>query len=224
MKDELRDGLGTAWRMFVFFMALLAVILVYGTWPRPEKVEYVVQPVVGACTEEQAQELTGMNFALLPGPCMLGPDVFADNFDYPPDHEEVDYKDMPNHWPGQEVSDEVIDMLIEVENPERDPEAVGDRYLRHKAYGLLQIRKPYLDDVNRIAGTSYTTEDMKDEEMARWAAKVYLEYYGRRYWRKTGKVPTPEVYGRIHNGGPDGWMKSSTNEYGAKITRMVEDS
>lgn len=117
--------------------------------------------------------------------------------------------------------DKVIDFIIQVENPMLDIDAVGDQHLKNKAYGLLQIRQPYLDDVNRIAGTDYVIEDMKDSGLARWAAKVYLDYYGSRYEKKTGKTPTPEVYGRIHNGGPNGWMKESTNGYAVKMGRII---
>jgi len=118
--------------------------------------------------------------------------------------------------------DIVLDHLIEVENPGRDVDAVGDKHLTHKAYGILQIRKPYLDDVNKIAGTSYTIKDMKDPDKARWAAKVYLNHYGDKYEGKTGNVPTLEVYARIHNGGPNGWKKASTNDYVRKLNGALK--
>jgi len=51
--------------------------------------------------------------------------------------------------------------LILTENEARDPSLVGDQHLANKAYGLCQIRQPYLTDVNRIAGTSYTREALR---------------------------------------------------------------
>ena len=47
-------------------------------------------------------------------------------------------------------SDELIYGVVQRENPGQNPDAVGDKHMRNKAYGLLQIRAPYLKDVNRI--------------------------------------------------------------------------
>ena len=137
--------------------------------------------------------------------------VYADNFD-----------EIPDGGDGMEDMRAVLEHLIEVENPGRDPEAVGDLHLTDRAYGILQIRRPYIEDVNRIAGTGYTVQDMRDPELARWAATIYLGHYGARYTRITGKEPTLEVYARIHNGGPDGWRKDSTNQYVRKMTAKGE--
>ena len=60
-------------------------------------------------------------------------------------------------------------ILIAVESG-GDPNAVGDKHLTNKAYGVLQIRQPYLDDVNQhykkviLAhwGRPLTLEDIKD--------------------------------------------------------------
>jgi hypothetical protein len=183
-------------------MAFLAALLLYGTHPRRKDVE-VVHP------SEEPEPLNWDDRVLhdSDGPVnhidwgKLTNDVYADNFDI---------------VPGIDL-DEVLEHLIRVENPGRDVNAVGDKHLTHKAYGILQIRQPYLDDVNKIAGTSYTIEDMKDPAKARWAAKVYLNHYGERYQRKTGNEPTLQVYARIHNGGPNGWRKASTNNYVRKI-------
>jgi len=127
--------------------------------------------------------------------------------------------------------DAIMDAIQQVENPMRDPEAVGDQHLINKAYGLYQIRKPYLDDVNRIAGVdlvnrmwgkdSLTLEDMKDEAKARWSTSVYLKHYGDRYATIAGIPADNEVYARIHNGGPNGWKKASTNDYVNKIISVM---
>lgn len=132
---------------------------------------------------------------------------------------------------GAEVSDELLDALTITESAaSARADAVGDRELFHKAYGPLQIRQPYLDDVNRVAGKAVretwgkralTTEDMKDPEKARWAARVYLGHYGRAYERETGRAPTDQVYARMHNGGPRGWERSSTRAYWAKASAML---
>lgn len=100
-------------------------------------------------------------------------------------------------------------------------EVVGDTNLQHKAYGVLQIRQPYLDDVNEHCrkvilehwGRPLTLDDVKEPAVARWVAVQYLTHYGKRYTRITGKRPTFEVLARIHNGGPNGWRRSSTDEH-----------
>jgi hypothetical protein len=121
----------------------------------------------------------------------------------------------------------MFDAMELVENPAGNPNAIGDRHMRHKAYGLLQIRYPYLKDVNRIArkeimakwGRLLTMQDIKDQSTARWAATVYMSHYGARYERLTGLAATMEVYARIHNGGPNGWKHGNhdTAEYWAKV-------
>lgn len=124
-------------------------------------------------------------------------------------------------------SDELLYGVMLKENEGLDPNAVGDKNLHHKAYGLLQIRDPYLRDVNRIAGRDevrrrwgkdkLTMQDMKDQEKAKWAFHVYLSHYGDKYTEATGKTPTAEVYARIHNGGPQGWKRDNTIEYAQDV-------
>lgn len=128
-------------------------------------------------------------------------------------------------------SDELIYGIMQKENPTRNPNAVGDKHLSNKSYGLLQIRAPYLRDVNRIAGKEeimqvwgkekLTMKDMKDPAKAKWSFHVYLSYYGELYTQKTGKVPTAEVYARIHNGGPDGWRERKTFRYGRIVMSFI---
>jgi len=129
--------------------------------------------------------------------------------------------------------DILLEGIARTENVAFDSNKVGDRELTYKAHGVLQIRQPYLDDVNRIAGPKamvaiwgkpvLTIQDIKDPERAIWSAKVYLAHYGRRYERLTGKKPTSEIYARIHNGGPDGWQKYSTTRYWAKVKDRMND-
>lgn len=226
MKGKIIDTLKQLLSLLAIFLVSVTVIVIYGTWPRdnyePLPEGFVESLEIDSGEIELLPVTNTATLAYVSQDC----DGFADNFDYPPDeggNEIVNYQTMTNHLLEPISLDEVIDALIEVENPRRDPEAIGDKHMTNKAYGLLQIRKPYLDDVNRIAGTSYTTEDMKDEALARWAAKIYLNYYGSAYEGKTGRYVTPEVYGRIHNGGPNGWKKSSTNDYGEKVSQILSD-
>ena len=111
--------------------------------------------------------------------------------------------------------------LIMVESGD-DPYAIGDKHLTNKAYGICQIRQPYLDDVNRIEGTSYTLTDVRNNRgVSRWCVIRYVTHYGARYTRQTGNPLTYEIAARIHNGGPNGWKKSSTDDHWNKVQAEI---
>ena len=130
--------------------------------------------------------------------------------------------------------DGLIYAIVRVENPWLDKNRVGDRSLYHKAFGLLQVRKPYIDDVNKIVGAKtmlkmwgksrLTTVDMKDRAKAVWATKIYLVYYGQQYESDTGKKVNEQIYARIHNGGPSGWRKGTTAYYWRKVKSRMPES
>lgn len=108
-------------------------------------------------------------------------------------------------------------VLITIESG-GNPNAVGDLDLKMKAYGVLQVRQIYLDDVNRVAGTNVTMDQVRRSEgVSRWCAVTYIKHYGARYERITGKPLTMEVAARIHNGGPNGWRKQSTDAHWARF-------
>lgn len=200
MKNSLYKAFRHGLDILCLFMLSLTVILVYGHYPRGER--YV------PADEEMVAFIERYDEGFEQQEYVFGPESHPGFMDYLEEEDTLDGLDG------------VIEKLIEVENPQRDVDAVGDQHLSNKAYGLLQIRQPYLDDVNQIAGTDYDIEDMKDPELAKWAAKVYLGHYGGVYESRTGNVPTLEIYGRIHNGGPNGWRKASTNSYVEKIERI----
>ena len=103
-------------------------------------------------------------------------------------------------------------------------DAVGDRHLMNKAYGVCQIRQPYLDDVNRIACTSFTLKQVQGSRpRSYWCVVVYVRHYGKRYTRITGRPLTIEVACRIHNGGPNGWKKRSTDAHWRKAQNYMEN-
>ena len=49
----------------------------------------------------------------------------------------------------------------------------------------------------------------------------YLTHYGKHYTKNSGKEPTYEVLARIWNGGPNGWRRSSTDEYWKGVQRFL---
>lgn len=111
------------------------------------------------------------------------------------------------------LTDKFVDALIRVESNGRD-NAIGDK---GKAVGCLQIWEIVLTDVNKTSKIKYTSNDRKNRSKSIAICKSYLEKYGKVYQRKTGKVPTQEVYARIWNGGPTGYNKHSTKGYWTKV-------
>ena len=94
------------------------------------------------------------------------------------------------------------------------------------ATGMAQIRSVCLTDLNRIArlrgvAARFSAADRCDPRAARRMWNLYLDFYGRQYWRQTGRTPTDEVYARIWNGGPEGWRKSSTLAYWRRVRNAL---
>lgn len=87
---------------------------------------------------------------------------------------------------------------------------------------VYQLRRIYLDDVGRIYGCHFSDEVMTDRFSSERVMLAYMEHYGERYHRRTGKLPTVEVLARIHNGGPDGWKKPSTETYWNKVKAVMD--
>lgn len=112
--------------------------------------------------------------------------------------------------------DRLILALIKVESDGRD-HLIGDKHLKNKAYGCLQIRKPCLDDVNRACGTNYTPSDMLgNRKLSIWVCKQYLRLYGG-----TQANPSPERLAKIWNGGPKGPQKPATEKYWRKVSKHL---
>ena len=87
---------------------------------------------------------------------------------------------------------------------------------------IYQFQRVYLDDVGRIYGCHFSDKVLTDRFASEQVMLAYLEHYGERYRRKTGKAPTAEVLARIHNGGPNGWKKPSTEAYWNKVKAAMD--
>jgi hypothetical protein len=95
------------------------------------------------------------------------------------------------------VEDPLIEAIIQVESGGY-LNAIGDNHLEDKAFGPIQIRRKYIEDVNKANGTSYKAEDMLgNKELSIWAFKEYMKLYGHK---------TNEDMAKAHNGG-GGWKK-----------------
>ena len=111
----------------------------------------------------------------------------------------------------------LIACLVEVES-RGDLHAIGDKHLRNKAYGPLQIRKPACDDVNRRFGTAYAPEQcLGNLELSTEILRRYMEMYATE--KRLGRAPTDADCARIWNGGPNGWKKPSTEGYLRKVVK-----
>lgn len=88
-----------------------------------------------------------------------------------------------------------------------------------RALGVLQIHREVVADVNRIYGTTFRHEDALDPDLAATICEMYLTHYGAE--SATGKMPSPEVYARIWNGGPRGHLKEGTRGYWEKVRKHL---
>ena len=100
-----------------------------------------------------------------------------------------------------------------------NPAAIGDN---GHAVGIYQLHEVYVDDANIISGQNYTYADRLNPEKSQEMVHIYLNYYGIRYERLTGKPVTAEVLAAIHNGGPDGWKKPSSQAYAERVVALME--
>ena len=96
--------------------------------------------------------------------------------------------------------------------------AVGDG---GRSLGCLQIGAAVIEDVNRVYSRKYTWTDAVDRNKSREICALYLLHWGKEYQRETGNEPTPDIYARIWCGGPYGWKKKSTREYGWRMLNLV---
>ena len=119
-----------------------------------------------------------------------------------------------------EVPDSLIQALIQIESNGNDL-AVGDVNLANPAFGCLQIRQPCVTDVNRKLATNYRAEEcLGNRGLSIRICREYLNLYATE--KRVGHKPTLEDYARIWNGGPNGFRKTSTEDYWRKVKRFLK--
>lgn len=95
---------------------------------------------------------------------------------------------------------------------------VGDN---GKAYGILQIHKIYVEEVNNKYGTKYKHSDMFDEKKSEQVFYLYIRYGIKRFKKLYGVEPTEEDIVRMHNGGLYyGYIRKSTKKYYYKYLKF----
>lgn len=101
--------------------------------------------------------------------------------------------------------------VITMTESNNNPEAIGDE---GRSWGIAQIQKICVDDVNRIYGTNYTHEEMFDVACAKEVFLLYLQAGISRYYSKHGEIPSEGQVVRMWNGGIyKGHYKRSTLTY-----------
>lgn len=101
-----------------------------------------------------------------------------------------------------------------------DPTAIGDN---GKAYGIAQIHKIAVDDVNRMYGTSYTHEDAFNENCAEEIFHLYISAGIERFTKIYNRPPTEGEIVRMWNGGIyKGYRIKATIKYYRKYEQSAE--
>ena len=118
-----------------------------------------------------------------------------------------------------ETLEDIADVLKYVES-EHNPKALGDyRGETPTAFGILQIRKIAIEDVNRVYGTKYRIKDAFNISCAEEIFKLYTDYWSTRLEKREGREATTADIVRIWNGGPRGYKKTSTKWYHKKFLK-----
>ena len=105
--------------------------------------------------------------------------------------------------------------LIMVESGGNDFE-IGDN---GKAYGCLQMHAAYVKDAAEYAGKDWVHEDAFQRDVAIQIFEAYMARYATK--ERLGREPTAEDIARIHNGGPNGYKKKSTEKYWQKVKAVL---
>ncbi len=109
----------------------------------------------------------------------------------------------------------LILILIQVESA-GDDLAIGDNGL---AYGCLQMHAGYVQDAAEYAGKDWLHEDAFDRETS---IDIFIAYISRYATEdRIGRPVTAEDIARIHNGGPNGWKKKSTEAYWREVRSIL---
>lgn len=107
--------------------------------------------------------------------------------------------------------------LILVES-DGNSKAIGDNGL---AYGCLQMHASYVKDANEYANTYWEHKDAFDPITSLEIMKAYMKRYANN--DRLGRYATAEDIARIHNGGPNGYKKASTDAYWSKVkSKLIE--
>ena len=115
----------------------------------------------------------------------------------------------------------IMSILKTVET-NNDPDSIGDN---GRSYGILQIQRSVLSDVNRIYGTDYRHRDMFYEEASEEVFMLYLCYGKEVFLKKHCRFPTEQELVRMWNGGIyKGYKYEQTKSYYEKYLDVKRES
>ena len=110
--------------------------------------------------------------------------------------------------------------ILKVVETNNDTDSIGDN---GRSYGILQIQRSVLSDVNRIYGTDYRHNDMFNEEASEEVFMLYLCYGKEVFLKKHCRFPTEEEIVRMWNGGIyKGYKYNQTKSYYQKYLDVKE--
>lgn len=112
----------------------------------------------------------------------------------------------------------LVDAIAQVESS-GDPTAVGDD---GRAFGLLQITKPVVLDINKHYGLKWRHEQAFEPTYARLMFEKYLAIWATE--ERLGRPVTDEDRARIWRGGPNGWRSERTLGYWEKVKAVIENN
>jgi len=88
--------------------------------------------------------------------------------------------------------------------------AVGDN---GKAKGMYQLWNSYIQEHNRIYGTSYVHDDAFCPYTSRHIVKGVLVAMAKNYYKNEGRIPNEVELLAMHNGGYRGYKKNTSLPY-----------
>lgn len=115
---------------------------------------------------------------------------------------------------GDLTYDDFFFALAEVESGHNDA-AVGDG---GNAIGRYQVWRVYWIDATEFSEIGGQYEDVKKKSYAERVIRAYMQRYAREAWA----AKDWETLARIHNGGPRGHKKRTTEKYWAKVKKVLD--
>ena len=110
--------------------------------------------------------------------------------------------------------------ILKTVETNNNPDSIGDG---GRSYGILQIQRSVLSDVNRVYGTNYKHNDMFSEEASEEVFRLYMCYGREVFLRKHCRFPTEEEMVRMWNGGIyNGYKYRQTKKYYKKYLDVKE--
>lgn len=110
--------------------------------------------------------------------------------------------------------------ILKTVETNNNTDSIGDN---GRSYGILQIQRSVLKDVNRIYGTEYYHEQMFSEKASEEVFKLYMCYGREVFLKKHCRFPTEEEMVRMWNGGIyKGYKYKQTKKYYKKYLDVKE--